>query len=216
MKNLSASLFAILTFALPAFAVDLAQIPENNADALKQAVTAEGGYVEGEPYIATESGPDGKPAKLLIFPTPFCFVSLPITPAANYWAMTGSIRIDEAPYGKSGGCIFGVLFGRNDSVMSLSAGKWSKAGAPALMCGSVTLLSDEQIKESGAMEGSEWKKISLNISGSEWQLKIGDSFSQSGAVEGDTRGALQRKGTLFMRVGGFGGAATIPDLTEAL
>lgn len=215
MKTLGILFLLILSFTGVSSALDLVQIPENNPEALKQAIEAEGGSVEGEPYLATESGPDGNPAKLLVFPTPTCLVSIPVTLDANFWAMSGAIRIDEAPYAKSGGPIFGILFGRNDCVMALTADRWSKAGTPALMSGSVTLLSDEKIKESGAMEGSEWRKISLNMSGNEWQMKIGDSFSQSGTVEGDTRGAPQRKGTLLMRIGSFGGVATIPDLTEA-
>jgi len=215
MKLLATSFLAIFLFIHAAPAVDLTQIPENNAEALKAAVEADGGLVEGEPYIATESGPDGKPVKLLVFPNTTSLVSLPETPRASYWAMSGWIRIDEQPYGKSGGPIFGILFGRNDCVLALTANKWSKAEAPALMSGSVTLFSDEQMKESGAMSGGEWRRISLNISGNEWQMKIGDSLSQSGMVEGDTRGALKRSGTLFMRVGGFAGAATLPVLTEA-
>jgi hypothetical protein len=215
MKLLVTSFFVILAISVKSPAIDLMQIPENNAEALKQAIEAEGGLVEGEPYIATESGPDGKPVKLFVFPNPMSLVSLPETLRSSYWAMSGWVRIDEQPYGKSGGPIFGILFGRNDCVMALTADKWSKAGAPALMCGSVTLLTDVQIKESGSMDGGEWRKISLNISGNEWKMKIGDSFNQSGTVEGDTRGALERDGTLFLRVGGFAGAATFPELTEA-
>jgi len=105
-------------------AVDLTQIPENNAEALKAAVKADGGVVEGEPCIATESAPDGKPVKLLVFPTATAFISLPETPRASYWAMSG------------------------------------------------------------------WRKISLNISVNEWQMKIGNSLSQSGMIDGDMRGEL--------------------------
>jgi hypothetical protein len=207
--------FVSFALAVNVLALDIAQLPENNAAALKQAVEADGGSVEGEPYLVTEAGPDGAPTKLLIFPTPDSLVSLPVTAAANDWTMTGAIRVDEAPYGKSGGPIFGLLFGRNDCVAALTADKWSPAKSPSLMSGSVTLLTAVQIQESGALEGDEWRKISISISGDQWQLKIGDTFSESGTVEGDTRGALQRKGALLMRVGSYGGAATIPVLDGA-
>lgn len=205
-------LLAALTLPCLSSALDLTEIAENDPDALKQAVEAEGGSVEGEPYLVTDSGPDGTPTKLLMFPTPNCLVSLAVTPTANDWSMRGAIRIDEAPYAKSGGPIFGILFGRNDCVMALTADRWSKALSPALMSGSAILVEDNQLKESGALEGGDWHEITMIISGDEWQLKIDETFSQTGFVEGDTRGGLHRKGTLFMRVGSFGGAATIPKL----
>jgi hypothetical protein len=214
MKKSVLPLLAFLSIPLMGRAQDFSQTPDNNSDALKAAVADAGGQVEGEPYLATDSGPDGKPAKLLVFPSPTSLVSLPATPQANFWTMTGWIRIDEQPYAKSGGPIFGILFGRNDCVLALSADRWSKFGAPSLISGSVTLLTDEEIKESGALEPGEWRRIVLRMDGGQWQLKVGDSFEKSGTVEGDTRGALKRSGTLWMRVGSFGGAATIPELSE--
>lgn len=197
-------------------ALDLASVPENNAEALKQAIEAEGGAVEGEPYLTTESGPEGKPVKLLVFPFPSSFVSLPVTPLAANWAITASVRIDELPFRKSGGPMFGLLFGRNDCVLAISADKWSKLDAPILISGATTLISEESFSASGSIQCGEWRKIVLQLSASEWRLKIGDSFSQSGAVENDSRNALNRPGILFLRIGNFAGAATLPELTEAL
>ena len=214
MKRYLFPLAAFLSLPLVCRALDLSQVPENNADALRAAVEEAGGMVEGEPFITTDSGPDGNPVRLFVFPTPGAFVSLPVTPQANFWKMSGWIRIDEQPYGKSGGPIFGVLFGRNDNVLALSSDRWSKAGAPALISGSVILLSDEEIKESGTFETGLWQKVTLGIDGADWQLQAGESFNKSGSVEGDTRSALQRTGTLWMRVGSFGGTATIPELSE--
>ena len=215
MKRPATSFLAIFLIIHAAAALDLTQVPENSPEALKQAIEAGGGSVEGDPYIATESGPDGKATRVLVFPTPTSLVSLPVMPQASFWAMSGWIRIDQQPYGKSGGPIFGILFGRNDCVLALTADRWSKAGAPSLWSGSVELLPDAEVKESGALEAGEWRKISVSISGNEWQLKIGDSLSKSGVVEGDTRGALHRNGPLLMRVGSFGGAATFPELNES-
>lgn len=197
-------------------ALDLASIPENSTEALKQAIEAEGGSVEGEPYLATEAGPDGKPAKLLIFPTPASLVSLPVTPSAGNWAITASVRIDEPPFGQSGGPMFGLLFGCNDCVLAITADKWSKLKAPTLVSGATVLVTEEVFSTSEINEHGEWQKIALQLSGSEWRLKIGGSFNQTGAVENDSRGALDRTGTLFLRIGTFAGASTLPELTDAL
>jgi hypothetical protein len=215
MKLAPSLLLSLFAFLASAAALDLSAVPDNNPGALKQAIVAEGGAVEGEPYLSTEAGPDGKPAKLIVLPTPFCLVSLPAMPAVKCWAMSASIRIDELPYAKAGGGMFGMLFGPNDSVLAITGDKWSKLRAPALFCGSAVLLNEEQFKASGAMEAGEWRKVMLSISGTEWHLKIGELLNETGSVENDTRGALGRKGKLFMRIGNFAGASTIPELTEA-
>lgn len=214
MKVLLTLLFGLSLIS--AQALDLASVPDNNAEALKQAIEVEGGAVGGEPYLATEAGPDGNPVKLLVFPDPSCFVDLPVTPSVTNWAMTASVRFDELPFGKSGGPMFGLLFGRNDSVLAITADKWSKLNAPILISGATTLISEESFGASESIQRGDWRKIVLQLSGSEWRLKIGDSFNQSGAVENDNRNALGRTGTFFLRIGNFAGAATLPELTEAL
>jgi len=210
-----------LSFALPfllpiqiLFGLDLSTVAENDPEALRVALEAEGGSVAGEPVLARESGPDGTETKLIVFPDPVSSVAVPVTPAASFWMLKVAIRIDEAPYGKSGGPMVGLLFGPNDSILSISADKWSKLGAPVLISGMTPLLSEEQFLSAAAMEPGEWRAISMGIDGNEWQLKIGDRMDEKGSVENDSRGALSRKGTFFIKLGNFSGAATIPALSE--
>jgi hypothetical protein len=110
--------------------------------------------------------------------------------------------------------MFGVLFGTNDSVLSIAADKWSKINAPILSCGPTILITDEEFRASGAMEIGDWRKVSLAIIGTDWSLSIGDSFDRSGTVENDERGVLARKGPFFVRIGCFVGSSTLPDLSQ--
>ena len=196
-------------------ALDLTAIAENDAKALRDAVEKEGGRVKGEPVVTTATGPDGATTRVLSFPTPDSFVDLPISPAANFWKMSGAILIDETPFTKVGGAMFGVLFGQNDSVLAIIAGKWSKVASPHLMSGANTLLQDVEFQEGGVPQTGAWQKILLVLDGTEWKLQIGDSFSKSGNIEEDTRDALKRRTGLSMRIGTFTGSATLPDFTES-
>ncbi len=196
-------------------ALDLAAIAENDAKALRDAVEKEGGRVKGEPVITTATGPDGTATRVLSFPTPDSFVDLPISPTANFWKMSGAILVDEPPFTKVGGAMFGVLFGQNDSVLAIIAGKWSKVASPHLMSGANTLLQDVEFQEGGVPQTGAWQKILLALDGTEWKLQIGDAFSKSGNIEEDTRDALKRRTGLSMRIGTFTGSATLPDFTES-
>src|SRR5690606_19326690 len=116
-------------------ALDFALIPENDPKALRLALEAAGGSVGGEPALARETGPDGKDARVFVFPDPESYVALPVTPDADFWNLKVAIRIDEEPYGKSGGTMVGLHFGPNDSILSISADKWSANRAPLLISG---------------------------------------------------------------------------------
>jgi hypothetical protein len=194
--------------------VDLSAVAENNPEALRAALEAEGGTVAGEPVLARESGPDGTEIKLIVFPDPSSSVVLPVTPAATFWILKVAIRIDETPFGKSGGPMVGLLFGPNDSILAIAADKWSKVGAPILISGMTPLLSEEQFLSAAAMEPGEWRQVSMGIDGNEWHLKIGDRMDEKGSVENDSRSALARKGTFFIKLGNFSGAATLPVVSE--
>lgn len=197
-----------------AVAMDLSMVPENDPEALRTALEAKGGSVEGEPVLARETGPDGKKVLVIVFPDPASSVNLPVTPAANYWRMKVAIRIDDTPYGKSGGPMVGLLFGPNDSLLAVSADKWSKLMAPTLISGMTTLLSEEKFRSTEAMEAGDWRQVSLGINGNEWHLKIGKMLDEKGSVENDSRLALTRTGTFLIRLGHFAGAATVPVLSE--
>lgn len=212
---MKSSLFLSIVLALSsARALDFATIPENDPKALRLALEAAGGAVGGEPTLARERGPDGKEAKAFVFPDPESFVALPVTPDADFWNLKISIRIDEEPYGKSGGTMVGLHFGPNDSILSISADKWSVNKAPILISGTTPLLSEKQFHAAEAMTAGDWRQISMGINGNEWHLKIGKMLDEKGAVENDGRSALSRAGTLLIRVGNFSGAATLPILSE--
>lgn len=197
-----------------AFGVDLSKVAEEDPQALRAALEAEGGGAEGEPVLARERGPDGKETRVIVFPTPASYVTLPVTPTANQWLLKVAVRIDELPYGVSSGPMVGLAFGPNDSILSISADKWSVARAPSLISGLTTLLPEERFRSSDAMETGDWRPITMGIHGNAWTLTIGKSLDEKGSVENDSRSALSRTGTLLIRLGNFAGAATIPVLTE--
>lgn len=212
MKARMSPLLAWFVCGSKLFALDYAQIPESNAEAFKAAVVAEGGFVEGEPYLATEAGPDGKPTKVIVFPQADCFVSLPVASGKSPWKMSGSLLIKEFPYRKASGSMFGVIFGRNDSVLAIVADKWSKLSAPLLISGNNNLITEEQFNEAKPFVTGQWQSVTLELADSAWKLKIGDAFEKNGTVEKDERGALLRSGMVWMRVGNFAGSATIPTM----
>lgn len=210
MRPTRLSILALWLACSSLSALDLATIPENDSKALQTAIESEGGETKGEPYVATAVGPDGTPQRVITFPSPDSYVDLPISPESNFWTMTGAIQIDELPFAKSGGAMFGVLFGKNDSVLAISANKWSKVSAPQLMSGANTLIEDLVFQEAGVPQTGGWQKIVLHLDGEDWKLQIGDSFNKSGTILEDTRGALKRRTALSMRIGTFTGTATLP------
>jgi hypothetical protein len=209
-------LLALLVFAAfrPSDAVDLSAVPDDDPKALKAALEAGGGSVQGEPVLERERGPDGKETRVIVFPEPASFVTLPVAPAANLWILKVAIRIEEAPYGISSGPMVGLVFGPNDSILAISADKWSKEKAPSLISGLTTLLPEERFRASDAMETGDWRQIVMGIQGNEWHLKVGKRLDEKGTVENDSRSALSRTGTLLIRLGNFAGAATLPVLSE--
>ena len=208
-------LCALLAFAAPLKALDLAAIAENDPAAFRTAVEAEGGSVGGEPFVTSSDGPAGAVQRVISFSTGECYVNLPVETISPTWTMSGSVRIESLPFGKGGGGIFGLQFGPNDGILGLAADKWSKLKAPQLFSGLTLLVPESDFKEADVPQLGSWQKISLGLDGAQWKMKIGDSFEKSGTIENDTRGVLTRHKKLFMRVGNFTGTATLPEISES-
>lgn len=198
----------------PSRALDLSAIAEDNATAFKEAVQAEGGTLGGEPYVSSAAGPDGQMQRVIVFPTPDCFVEIPVNPPGNLWTMTGSIFVERWGFEILGGAVFGVLFGPNDYVLALGLGKWSKLKALFLQSGLTELISEQSLSEAGVPASDAWQEISLALDGNAFRLRIGSEFETEGAVEEDGRAALTRRKNLVMRLGSFQGKATLPTLVE--
>lgn len=208
--------FLLLATITALHALDLSTLEEENASAFKQAVEADGGTLGGEPYVATAEGPDGQPQRVIVFPTPDCYVEIPVSPSSNYWKMTGAIRVERWGYEIMGGAVFGVLFGPNDYVLALGLGKWSKLNALFLQTGLMELIPEQTFAEAGVPESDRWQQISLVLDGNAFQLKIGSDFEKDGPVEEDGRAALTRRKNLVWRLGSFQGMATLPEIQETL
>ena len=210
-------LCALLAIAAPLNALDLSAITENDPAAFRTAVEAEGGSVGGGPCVTSADGPDGKVQRVISLPTAECFVNIPVETIAPTWTMSASVLIETMPFGKtgSGGGMFGLQFGPNDCILAITADKWSPLRATKLFSGSTVLLPESEFKDADVPQVGSWQKISLGLDGPKWKLKIGDSFEKNGTVMGDDRGALNRHSKLFMRVGNFSGAATLPVLSES-
>jgi hypothetical protein len=195
-------------------ALDLAAIAENNAAEFRQAVEADGGTVGGEPYVSSVDGPGGAQVRAIVFPSVDSYITLPVNPPSNHWTLTGAIHVEEWPFEKAAGAVFGVLFGTNDYVLGLGAGKWSKAKALFLLSGLTNVIEEQELQEAGVPATGAWQKIVLGLEGEEYKLQIGDSFRKSGPIVQDGRAALTRRSKLTLRLGTFRGAATLPVLSE--
>ena len=198
----------------PLNALDLSAIAENDAAEFRKAVESEGGSVGGEPCVISADGPDGSSTRVISFPAVDCYVTLPVNPPSNHWTLAGAIRVEEWPYEKAAGAVFGVLFGSNDYVLGLGAGKWSKAKSLFLLSGLTNVIEEQEFQGAGIPQAGTWQKISLALDGSDYKLQIGDSFQKNGMIEQDGRAALTRRSKLLMRVGTFKGTATLPVLSE--
>jgi len=211
-------LCALLAFAAPLNALDLSAITENDPAAFRTAVEAEeGGSVGGEPFVISADGPGGTAQRVVSFPTAECYVNLPVATLSSTWTMSGNVRIESLPFGKTGfgGGLFGLQFGPNDGILVITADKWSKLKALQLFSGTSALVPESEFKEADVPQVDTWQKISLGLDGSQWNLKIGDSFEKSGTIENDARGVLSRHKKLIMRFGNFVGSATLPVLSES-
>ena len=205
---------ALLAYSAPLHAIDLSTVTENDPAAFRAAVEAAGGSVNGEPFVSSTGGPGGTAQKVITLPTPDSYVDLPVNPATNFWTMSADLHVETMPWGKSGGAIFGVLFGPNDLVLGVTADKWSPLKAPKLFSGSTALLQEEEFQAAGVPKEGVWQKFFIHLDSAQWKLQIGDSFEKSGTIEGDERGVLKRRSKLFMRVGNFAGSTTLPVFTE--
>ncbi len=195
-------------------ALDLSAIPEENAEAFKSALEAEGGKLGGEPFVASAEGPDGSNQKVIVFPTAESFVEIPVNPPSNHWKVTGSILVERWGYEISAGAVFGVLFGPNDYVLALGLGKWSKLKALFLQSGLTEVIPEQTFFEAGVPASDAWQPITLLLDGNAFQIKIGSDFEKEGTIEADGRAALTRRQNLMIRLGTFQGKATLPTLTD--
>lgn len=205
--------FSGFFLALPSVhALDLKKISENNAVELRAAIEAEGGTVQGDPVVVTAPGPDGTPMLVFSFPAADCYITLPVAPPSNHWTLTGAILVDKWGFEVSAGAVLGVLFGPNDYVLGLGLGKWSKTKAIFLQSGLKEVIPESELQAAKVPAVEAWQKITIKLSGTDFNLHIGDAFEKSGVIEEDGRNALQRRTKLFIRLGTFQGKATLPVL----
>jgi len=225
MKTLSYFALATLlvltqTQADPLF--DISQVAVNHPDALSKALQEAGGSCGGGVTVVDVAGPDGKSQRVFEFPSVDSFVMLPFKTTSKTYKVTTSIDVEEMPFTKAGGTLFGVLFGPNDTVLGLTCAKWSDVAAPSFGAGLTTLVEASEIKSVQFPTKGSWQKIAIGREGSRWSLELWTEEGAGGApafrkeddyVEDDRR-PFSRKPPLWLRLGTFRGQATNPEFIE--
>lgn len=204
--------------AAPIF--DISSVKENDPGALATALEEAGGKVGGLPMVVMADGPDGKSQRLIEFPDPASFVMWPLNSNSQFYKTSVSIFVDEMPFTKAGGAIFGVLFGQNDSVLALTCGKWDQVQAASFGAGFTTLVEKDEVKESQFPMVGDWQKAEISREAMQWGLTLWTSASgepalkKTGEYTEDERSPFSRKPPLWIKVGTFRGMATVPDFAE--
>ncbi len=213
MKLLSLLVLAMLGLSVRAPAIDLAGVPPDSAEGLRQAIEAMGGSVGGTPSVVMDNGPDGSQQPLLFFPDFVSWVIIPLEVSADSFSVEGAVLMSSMPFGESGGPVFGVMFGpANDYVLGLGTEKWSSLQSPFVQSGNAVLIPEEALAQAGVFSPGEWVPISLSVAGNRWSVKIGTTFASEDETHTDERNPFGRSSGLSLRIGGFVGFAILPAI----
>lgn len=211
-----------LTWAEADTLFDIDNVALNTPDALSKALEEAGGSSGGDVSVVEMSGPDGKMQRVFEFPTVESFVMLPCKSNAKMYKTSVSIDVEELPFTKAGGTLFGVMFGPNDVVLALTCGKWSPVTAPSFGSGQSTLIEASEIHEAQFPSKGMWQKMAIGREENRWSLELwtddaagsSPALSKSDDYIDDDRRAFSRKPPLWIRVGTFRGRATNPTFSE--
>lgn len=201
---------------------DIDNVALNTPDALSKALEEAGGSSGGDATVVEMTGPDGKMQRVFEFPTVESFVMLPCKSNSKMYKTTVSIDVEELPFTKAGGTLFGVMFGPNDVVLALTCGKWSPVMAPSFGAGQSTLVEASEIHETQFPSKGMWQKMAIGREGNRWSLELwtedaagsSPALSKSDDYFNEDRQAFSRKPPLWIRVGTFRGRATNPTFSE--